>query len=454
MGTVTQIEGFGTVVSGKHVSARPNAALSNKEKPSGTQASEKAGSTKYIPWGQNNDLPKKLIEDAQSSTAITPAITMASGMLYGCGVGVKKLNETPEGISHTKIAPLAFRNFYKHSQLHRCLKQIFTDWKTLGSAFAQISLNEKGDEIKLISAHKTRARMVRLGPQNERGVTTQAYINADFGRPDFDDKKTIAIDVIDTQYHPAEWLRQYIEKGGKKRHFIYPIQSVSLGAENYYPLPDWDSARKSKVVDLAKNILKMKDYYLQNMMNLKYHLEFHPDYWAMVYGKEWTGADEEEKISLIQKEVDRIDKFFSGLEGGNVFGSQMLSKIVGEDLAASVRVTEFKQVFNDGVHVADLQEAMQHQLFAIGSHSSVFGSGAKQGLSGNGSENRVVYNQRKNLGQYARDEVLQLLELWRDYNNIAGSENWEFYFKDFADIPTADQLSPAVRDTGTNENQD
>lgn len=454
MGKVESIDipGKGLMMFGENISMQTNMALSNSESPRGTKPMDTTtDSYEYAPWGLNDDTPNLMIADANLSTIITPGVSFKADMLYGAGIGVKNITDQEGQAVESIISPTVFREFYKKSRASKAIKEAFVDVVAFGMAFAQISLNEAGNKINLISCNKTRARMVRLGKKDANGNIKQAYVNSDFGLPEYTKANNKILPLIDTAYDPAEWLREYLAGGGSARHFIYPIANISLNAASYYPAPDWNTARTSKWLSVSTKIAKLKDYLMDNMMNLKYHIEFNPKYWDMRFGAQWREASDKEKIEIIQEETNRIDKFFRGIEGGNIFASQQIGQLVGDKLLPSITIHEFKQFFTDGVHIEDSQEASAHLLFSLGLHTSMFGSGAKQGLSGNGSENRVSYAQRRASGQYLRDEMCMLFEMVRDFNQWPNSQSWEFYFKDTPDIPTADKLNPETRDLGAAE---
>jgi len=446
------IPGKGMLIVSKGGTAQTNMALTNRESPRGTKPVNLSTDThEHAAWGINDDVPNKMIDDASKSTIITPGVSFKADMLYGAGVGVKLITDVDGMAQESIISPSEFRSFYKKSRASKAIKEALVDVTAFGIAFIQISLNEDGHKINLISCHKNRSRMVRLGKKDDNGNIKHAYINSDFGLPEYTLSKTKKLLLIPAEHDPAEWLREYLESGGKDRHFIYSVTNISLSAENYYPTPDWNTARLSKWLNVSTKIAKLKDYLMDHMMNLKYHLEFHPSYWSQKFGNQWKEADDSEKLIMMQEEVTRIDDFLSGIEGGNVIASQSLTQIVGDKVVSALTIHEFKQFFTDGVHIEDSQEASAHLLFSLGLHTSMFGSGAKQGLSGNGSENRVSYAQRRASGQYIRDEICMVFDIVRDFNRWSNSENWEFYFKDTPDIPTADKLNPETRDLGAAE---
>lgn len=426
-------------------------ALTGKEQPRGTMPDEtNKGSFDYAPAGNNDKFFEELLDDAKKSTIINPGITFKAEMLYGNGIEwVRKTSSN--GIASEEVVssgdPFEF-NRKSNFPLHYMMAA--KDLVGLGTGYYQISLNEKGDKIMAVTAHNSRCRSTRLGWRDTNGVIKNAYINADFGRSTYKKERTKTLPLINTIYDPADWLREEIARGSKQRHFIYPVQFVSLSAENYYPLPDWNTARVSDWLEVSEKIAKLKKNMIDKSMNLKLHFEFHPSYWKIRFGEtQWKEWSEEEQLKQMEEEATRLDKFFKGVEGGNVFLSNKLKAAVGQDAESSVTIHEFKQNVTDGILNEDSTEATNHILFAIGLHPSTFGSGSSKGLGNSGSEGKVSYNQRKHNMAFYQQQLVNVLYTVRDYNNYG--EDLHPRVKNNPDIVNDSALPPEQRTLQTQD---
>lgn len=447
------IPGKGMLLVGGSGSMMAKSALSTSELPKGTKPIEEDSSSfDYAPAGDADEMFEEMLKDAMASTIITPGITFKSEMLFGGGIAWGKHVKDENGnyvYSEVRDGPAI--EFNKKSNIPLHMMAVNKDFTGLGTGYFQVSLNDAGDKIVMLTSHQSRCRNTRLGWRDTNGVIKHGYINAEFGRFNFDKTKTKKLRLIQTIYDPADWLRDYVKRGGKDRHFLYPIQFVSLSSENYYPLPDWNSARVSGWLKVAKNITKLKEHLMEGVMNLKYHLEVDPEYWPMRFGEEqWDSWSDETKLTEMEGEKNRLEKFFANLEGGNVFMSQMLEQAVGQDARSSIKVHEFKQQFPEGIHVEDMTEAVSHLLFSLGLHPSIFGSGGSKGLGNSGSEGRVSYDQRKQNIVFYQEQLVKPLEM------VAAFNGWD---KDLVprirmnpDMPTLNQVPPAEREISNPEN--
>lgn len=422
-------------------------ALEPNEYPQGSKPKDELKANfEFAPAGQDNMMFERMLEDAEKNTIVSPGITFKSQMIYGGSVGIKKVKADAEGKRVAdEIYHAEWEDFYRKSKFFESFMAASKDLEGFGSAYYQISLNGPGDKIMLITTHNSRCRNTRLGWQDDRGRIKTAYINADFGRPAEKQTTTKQLPLIQTVYDPAEWLRDYIKKGGEARHFIFPVQFIALGAHNYYPIPDWNSARLSRWLALSSKIAAMKEFMVDNIQKLKYHIEVREEYWPMRFGKDqWAAWSEKEQISNMQSEAEALDKYLRGIEGGNVIMTSKILTGFNKEAESSMTIHEFKQFFVDGVHVEDSQEAAANILFSLGLHTSLFGSGSSKGLGNSGSENKYAFNQRKGLIQFTREQLLGPLYLVADYNQWG--TNLEFFVRDTEDLKSDSEIPPAQRD--------
>ena len=435
-----------SIISG-NTSISAKAALKTSEYPQGTKPREELyGNYDFAPAGPDNRTFEKMIEDAEKNTIVSPGITFKSQMIYGGSIGIKKVSADAEGKRISKeIFHPEWEAFYRKSKVFESFMAASKDLEGLGTAYYQISLNGPGDKIMLVTTDNSRCRNTRLGWKDDRGRIKDAFINADFGRPAESQNTTKRLPLIQTVFDPAEWLRNYIKSGGTGRHFIYPVQFISLGAQNYYPIPDWNSARLSQWLSLSNKLAIMKNFMVDNIQKLKYHVEVHPEYWPMRFGKnQWESWTEEERIENMQDQSEALDKYLRGIEGGNVIMTSKVLTGFNKEAASTMTVHEFKQFFVDGVHVEDSAEAAANILFSLGLHTSLFGSGSSKGLGNSGSENKYAFNQRKGLIQFTREQLLGPLYLVADYNGWG--ENLEFFVRDTEDLKSDNEVPPRMRE--------
>jgi len=444
---VTSLPTGGVSIISSGVSIASQMALKTSEYPQGTKPLEEfRGSYDFAPAGSNNDMFEKMLVDAEKNTIVTPGITFKSQMIYGGSIGIKqvKSDENGERVAKEIFLP-DWEDFYRKSKFYEAFMGACKDLEGFGSAYYQISLNGPGDKIKLITTDNTRCRNTRIGWKDDRGRIKTAYINADFGRPAENQTKTKTLPLIQTAYDPAEWLRDYIARGGTARHFVFPVHFIALGAHNYYPIPDWNTSRASRWLDVSRKIALMKEFMIDNIQKLKYHIEVRDEYWPMRFGKkQWDSWSEKEQIDNMKTEAENLDKYLRGIEGGNVIMTSKVLTGFNKEAESMMEIHEFKQFFVDGVHVEDSQEAAANILFSLGLHTSLFGSGSSKGLGNSGSENKYAFNQRKGLIQFTREQLMGPLYLLADYNGWL--KNIEFFVRDTEDLKSDSEIAPSMRD--------
>lgn len=424
MAEMKQFAGMAYAVSGESIFQMATPSYPVRNRNSEEEAEDQTSN--HVPWGQNDDFPLSLVTDINKDTVLAPGIRMNSAIDYGGGIahGEIKLNDNgQETFVNKRVGEVV--SFIRACDLERQLSVAFYDVRAFGWCIPQFTLSKDRKKIARLSFDRTRAKWCRLGKRTSDGWFSSIYINPDFGSRT--DQTPARIPVL-PDYDAVSWLKEQAAKAGGASNFVLPRFLHDTGNQ-YYPLPDWNTARESKWVEISKQIALFKSYLMENQFTIKYHIKVHPDYWPLRHGKEeWAKLSIKEQNTKMQEEVDRISEFMKGAKGA---GNNLMTSVGTQPGDPSrvfdhITITELGNKFSkDGTYIEDSREATEHKLSALLIHPDIIGNapGSKLG-SGSGSGSRVAFNQKVALSKMVQDLVLYPLYIiaefneWPDYENL------------------------------------
>jgi len=425
----------------------PKAMSDGSKQPSTQSADELQNSNKkWAPWGSNDDVPNLLKKDAEQNTIVLPGIRLASKLIYGGGLSIGKTVIDEKGKRDWQY--VKDKGVDKWMRANNFAKQLFSilyDITFYGNAFPMFTLSLDGKTITRLSVNHSRALFTRLSPINQYGEHEMAFINADFGNSSKKEGVTIELPAA-PEFGAVQWIRNKVKPG---KSFILPIKSIDAGRQNY-SLPDWNSAREMKWLEIGKDIAALNKAYLANSMRPLWHIEVHPDFWPTRYGAEvWIKMSAELKKSHIDKFHSDLMSKLGGVDNAGSYISTPLAMLKGfpEKAYELVKITCLENKVDkgkDGWYLTTSREAGQHLVVSMGLDSAMMGTIPGDGSigGGSGSNNRVAYNQRVLLSKPEQDMYLNFMYMVAEYNGW--NEELEFVIEQGL-ITTLDQGGEATR---------
>lgn len=125
---------------------------------------------------------------------------------------------------------------------------------------------------------------------------------------------------------------------------------------------------------------------------------------------------------MMKEQVNEWKKALFGAENADAVIATAMKHVPGknEETYSLVKITKLDNSTNgkDGSYLNASREASQHKIIAMGMDPTLVGALPGDGGmgAGSGSNNRVAFNQRVLLSKADQDNVLQLMELIRDFN--------------------------------------
>lgn len=404
---------------------------------------ETEGEEKYVPWGSGDNFPVELINDAEKDTVITPGIRFKSEMQYGGGITHGKiLIEGGKEIFVPERNPEVVK-FLRRSNQGQWLLSNFYDLNYFGITFPMFHMSKDGKKVVKASIENSRAKSCRLLERDRYGDFKGVVVKPQLANNNITEEESVTYKVPDMS-DPKGWVEQ--QKNLKS--FIIPIRTIDHG-NKYYPVPDWNTARESKWIEISRHIASFKKFLIENQVSLKYLIEIDEDYWPAQFGQEtWDSWSPEEKRSNAEEAFNEMSDWLTDLQNSGASMSAPLksSPHFADKQISMIKFTPIENKFSkEGAYIEDSKEASDHKMSSLGLHPELLGSspGNKMG-AGSGSGNRVAFNQRVSMAKPTQDLVLQVLYIVSEINGW--DEELEFRIRESL-ITTLDTGAEATKPT-------
>lgn len=374
----------------------------------------------YVPWGADNDLPKKVLRKIRKDEVMSQNKLFNTLTSYGSGLRLR-------GDSGNKITDPEQKDFFKYNRMPRYMLEQITDMKHFFFAVAVIILSRDGKKIvKLRHKEATYCRFETCHPKT--GKIEHVYYANWQDNPGENEIEVIPVLDINDPIGDLEVLMG--KKPGpdgktfertKERKFAI-VNSFPIPGSKYYPFAYYWSVFLSGWYDIKQLIPKGKKAKFKNYAGIKYHVEVHKDYWENIC-KEEKITDPEKKQERIKKEKENIKNFLTGIENsGKLWISGFYIDPTGKEIKM-VRINTIDKSKEGGDWIEDVGEAMKIISYADNVHPSLIGAtpGKEGGFSG--SVQRELFTMKQSLEKPYHDLLLESLFVIKEYN---GWENLDY----------------------------
>lgn len=369
----------------------------------------------YIPWGDTNDLPTQMLAKIRASEVMSPNMLFNILSCYGAGFNMRT-------IDGTEVSNADILTFFQRNNMTKFLLEQITDLKHFAFSVCLVMVSLDGKKIVRIK-HKEaeHARFEQNNPDTGRienifftnwedspkDETTQVYPVLDYDDPYWDLSVRMGIEADPVTGKKA--------KATTDRIFAV-ITRVPVPGFKYYPFPYYSAHFNSGWYDISAMIPLAKKAKMTNGMTIKYHVEFHKDYFDGLYTNEQI-SDPTKKLARKLKEFDNIKSFLSGIENaGKVWYSGYYIDPNGKE-NSMVRITLLDKSKEGGDYIEDAEEASNMQCYAMGVHPSLIGATPGKNTSSlSGSDKRELFTMKQSLETAFRDLLLIPFSIIRSYN--------------------------------------
>lgn len=373
---------------------------------------------KVAAWGKNNDFPQQSLAKARKNGALLSGLRVARKAHYGAGfIIAEETHENGKRLVSPKCIHEydAIHSFWKKSQMKRFWKETIIDLEYWSLAFPEYVLSNDFKTINRVHRQKTADCRFEVADENT-GFIKNVYVSKKWKDGVNTDSKFVSTIPLIDSYWSADEVKEYCKKN-KIRNFVRPI-FFPLVDETYYPQSEWHSVYNSGWLDIANSIPAFKKAFLENQLNVKFHIEVSEEYFDRKYKEDWHSFTPERRQEIRSEFVTELDETLRGSEKA---GTSIMSIIYKDDNGnplPGLKITSVDNKIKDGAYLDDTSAGNQEILTAIGVDPSLIGAGIPGGKlgAGSGSDKRTAWFILSALMKTNRETTLEVFEFIQEYN--------------------------------------
>ena len=377
-----------------------------------------------VPWGENNDLPARLIEKVYRLPQMTSNLWFNIVATYGDGIRPVRItyNAAGERVIEPYTGNSEVDAFFQENDTNGYLLEQLTDLHWFFNVFPEIIFNkENGSKRKIVEIHSKEAVFSRWARMDSQGRIPYHYYYAFWGEkvPDELEHICTATPVLDA-HRPVKHLREIMEEDAgkswdkRKNRFIIPVTFPTPG-RSYYAKPYWYSIIESGWYDFAVQIPAYKKAVMKNQLGIRYVVYLADNYFEEIFRREKI-ADEKAQRKRIKKEYQDIETFLKGAENaGNSIVTYTKRDPQGQPYPM-IKIETIRNEMKGGEYIEDSEEVSNIIDYGMMVHPSLVGASPGKNKSINGTEARELFIIKQALLKPFRDRILKPFYLVKAIN--------------------------------------
>lgn len=370
----------------------------------------------YASWGANNDYPDKAELTIRSTSVLQTGLNYKVRCCYGQGVVPVQVsgfdennNEIFTPVRDTDVLSylrgLTFRNYHTAA---------FRDIVKFGNCFPLLVFNNKGD--KIVRVQIINARHCRISIDKKK-----LLVFGDFRNSGPTEQDTCVYDMLDEQdpFGDLMWRKD----NGKLTSgaIAFPRIRNYFSNNDYYALPDWQSAQDSGWIDIAHKIPTFLNKAYENAMHLMWHVQIPSSYWEKQFPKtEYKSVAERQQ--KIKEFMDRFEHELTDAKNANktLFTQYYIDE--SGHVNGDWKIIKLDDSIKAEERLSTSAAANSEILFSLMVNPSVLGAGMPggpyAGNAGSGSDIREGLLVSMILSNIEKQAVLDPVELMLQYNGF------------------------------------
>ena len=369
----------------------------------------------YAYWGSTNRYPEDALDIIGKTGVLSTGLNYKCRCCYGQGVLPMTLAAVDEDgkPAYQPVNNREVLNYLRGYSFRNYHTTAFRDLIKLGNCFPVFVFDQTGEKILRVDA--LNARHCRLSTDKTKLVIFGNYALT------FPDDQAPVIDVLD-ENDPALHLQILKAQGKLKgRCVAFPRIRNYFSNNDFYALPDWDTAWRSGWIEVAHKIPTFLKKAYKNAMSLMWHIQIPDTFWEARFPKE--------KYESTKVREDAINKYLDDFEE-NLTSEENPAKslITGFSLNENGKAEEkwvierLENSIKAEDRLSTSAAANSEILFSLMVNPSVLGAGLPggpySGNAGSGSNIREGLLVSLILNYIEKQQVLDPIELMFEFNGI------------------------------------
>jgi len=369
----------------------------------------------YAYWGNDNRYPESANDIIGKTGVLSTGLNYKCRCCYGQGVLPMMLTGVDENgkACYDPVNNREVLNYLRGYSFRNYHTTAFRDLIKLGNCFPVFIFDRTGEKILRVNA--VNARHCRLSIDKSKLV-----LFGNFAQTLPDDKAPV-LTVLD-ESDPAMHLQILKEQGKLKgRCVAFPRIRNYFSNNDFYALPDWDTAWRSGWIEVAHKIPTFLKKAYKNAMSLMWHIQIPDTFWETKFPKE-NYESPKLREDAINKYLDEFEKNLTSEE--NPAKSLMTGFSLNESGKAEEKwiIERLENTIKAEDRLSTSAAANSEILFSLMVNPSVLGAGLPggpySGNAGSGSNIREGLLVSLILNYIEKQQVLDPIELMFEFNGI------------------------------------
>jgi hypothetical protein len=369
----------------------------------------------YAYWGNNNRYPEQANDIIGKTGVLSTGLNYKCRCCYGQGVLPMMLTgvEDDGKPCYQPVNNKEVLNYIRGYSFRNYHTTAFRDLIKLGNCFPVFVFDQTGEKILRVNA--LNARHCRLSTDK-----TKLVLFGNFALT-FPDDAAPVIDVLD-ENDPALHLQILKAQGKLKgRCVAFPRIRNYFSNNDFYALPDWDTAWRSGWIEVAHKIPTFLKKAYKNAMSLMWHIQIPDSFWEARFPKE-SYESTKQREDAINKYLDEFEENLTSEE--NPAKSLITGFSLNENGKAEEKwvIERLENSIKAEDRLSTSAAANSEILFSLMVNPSVLGAGLPggpySGNAGSGSNIREGLLVSLILNYIEKQQVLDPIELMFEFNGI------------------------------------
>lgn len=263
----------------------------------------------WSPWGSDNLLPQRMVNDIETCGILNGIIEGKSRFAICQGMLPAIVRTNPAN------GQREIEQFVDDDEINEWMERNDTFFQTFALIKDQVGFNwgtvrymMDGAGNKITNMQRDDLTEVRYSKKDPKtGRSSHLYYSANWDKVRSPNDERVFKRYLLNPADPLADLEEKIKSGIKEHAFTF--RNPGWG-KHYYPTPLWMAAYKW--VKIAQGVPEMKSALFENAMRPKYMVIIHEEYWENRYGTEWVEWDEGEQEKRRNDLYDEIDNWLIG----------------------------------------------------------------------------------------------------------------------------------------------
>jgi hypothetical protein len=374
------------------------------------------GNKKWVQFGNDDNYPLEMMALGRKSIIIPTAAKKKASAAYGAGLnyGTVDYGDDDKIIRKSLYAERPEIKKWLKKMNEQAYRHMFaTEFAWLENCFVQgiISFDRRTIERYVVIP----TRKCRLAEADENGLSKSVFISGDFDK----EGGEVELPLIDHLYDPVGQI-----KAIKGNRFMLHFKTHCPDLD-HYAIPDWDSARQSRLLPYIEKIILFKESFIENQ-NKVATIVYIADWYLRWKYKDWDEKAEQQQ-DRFQEVANTIEEKLSATDKSGVALVAITQELFIKDKSETrepFRIVPVDRPKLTDMLNEDLSKANENLFIAAGIDATLVMSTSNNMGGGSGSNKRVAQNNMGTDAQSPQDMMLTPLNIAIAYNFGDDIECW------------------------------